>query len=329
MARHFILLTLISVFIATIFLANAFYSSISIAQTTIQPTPDQATIERAKNEFMANICANHGGINCSIIRPDAFVVCNDGTVDESHLIYTIPACHESISNIIDQESNFMVESGCYPPSEMGCFSNESFENLTQILKSNRLIDSELGKEELNQCRNQIRDFNYKNEDFKQCLVKNNRPQFNPSGKNIVPLLKAIFCPIFYGDHSSYDFDNNLCLCDSGYFMLNNVCTDGLSICQTKYGSGALVKNGNCIVSSPTPIKQSGGTEPTPFMPIYHTPPNNISTTNISNLNTEHYPQGNMAPEVSQIQNFNQPKINIFKNMLNSIISNIKNLFELL
>ena len=201
--------------------------------------------EELKPEF-AKICSGNGGINCSIIRADGFVVCNDGKINQSNLIYAIPECHETLTRIADQESELMAKSGCYPPSEMGCFEEKSFSNLSARLKSSGLLNSELGKEELSQCHSQITEYNRKNIDYKLCLIQNGQSQINYSGKTILPILKAAFCPIFYGDKSSYDYDSDLCICDSDSFMFNGRCTDQSLICRTKYGSGVSAENGNCL-----------------------------------------------------------------------------------
>src|SRR3989344_5109718 len=111
-----------------------------LADAAISPTPeitpDAATIEKAKNDFLSNICASHGGVNCSIIRPDAAIICNDGTRDESTIIYAVPQCQNAVLSTVEQESDFMARSGCSPPPEMGCFTAQSYMAITQhmILK---------------------------------------------------------------------------------------------------------------------------------------------------------------------------------------------------
>jgi hypothetical protein len=221
------------------------------------PTPDPATIEKAKNEYLANICAKHGGVNCSIINKDASIVCNDGTIDESlSTIYAVPQCQKTIEDIVTQQSDFMAKSGCFPPSEMGCFSEQSYQNLYEILTDSKLVSSELGKSELIQCRQQIREYSVKNADYKKCLTENGNAQFDVSSARFAqPLLKVIFCPIFYGPNTSYNSDADLCSCDNGYFMSGGKCVEAIQICQSKYGPGASAQDGNCSkpVSVPTPI----------------------------------------------------------------------------
>src|SRR3989344_3436984 len=171
------------------------------------PTPDPATIEKATNEYLANICAKHGGVNCSVINQGASIICNDGTIDESlSTIYAVPQCQKIIEDLANQQSKFMAESGCFPPSEMGCFSEQSYQNLYKILTASRLANSELGRNELVQCRQQIADYQTKETNYRQCLAKNNNSAFALSGKSVLPMLKTIFCPIFYGNESSYDYD---------------------------------------------------------------------------------------------------------------------------
>lgn len=199
-------------------------------------------------------CSDHEGVNCSILNPDASVVCNDGTIDESFVIYAVPQCQKTIENISKQESAFMAKSGCIPPGEMACINEESYRNLLNKLTSSGLNDSELGKNELAECRKQTQDYATKNADFRQCLAENNNPQLNLSGNRLfLPIFKAVFCPIFYGEHATYDYDSNLCLCDEGYFMSNTSetglsnkqCVNASLICQSKYGPGTSAQNGNC------------------------------------------------------------------------------------
>ncbi|MDP3792904.1 MAG: hypothetical protein Q8Q89_04230 [bacterium] len=196
--------------------------------------------------FEAPVCKDNKGVNCSIIRPDASVVCNDGTVDDSYIIYGVPECQKTIEAMDEQQSSFMEQSGCFPPSEMICINEQSYQSLYTVLNASGLANSELGKNELAQCRQQIGEYTLKKKDYNQCLSENNNPEFTlPSAIFIKPLLKAIFCPIFYGDNVSYDYEADLCLCDQGYFMSNEKCEGASLICQSKYGPTAISQNGNC------------------------------------------------------------------------------------
>ena len=197
--------------------------------------------------FELSFCKEHGGINCSIIKPDASVVCNDGTIDESFIIYGVPECQETIENLANQQSYFMAESGCVPPSEMACTNNESYQNLYNHLVNLGLENSELGKNELDQCLQQKEEYKIKNLDYKQCLSENKKDQFDLIGGSYTkPLLKTIFCPIFYGDKSYFDPEINLCLCEEGYFMSDGKCEDPILICQSKYGPSAIYEQGDCV-----------------------------------------------------------------------------------
>src|SRR3989344_9114418 len=140
------------------------------------PTPDPTTIEKAKNEYLANICAKHGGVNCSIINKDASIVCNNGTVDESlSTIYAVPQCQKIIEARADAESDFMAESGCFPPSELRCIDENSYRRLYTKLSQNSLADSELGRGELVECREQMKEYDTQTSNYKQCLTDNGQP----------------------------------------------------------------------------------------------------------------------------------------------------------
>ena len=277
-----------------------------------------------------NICSDRGGINCSAIRPDALVVCNDGTVHESFVIYAVPQCQETIANIVKQQSDFMAQSGCYPPSEMGCFNEQSYQGLHKILVTNGLASSELGKSELSICRQQIGEYRTWNKEYKQCLLENDNPEFDlPNNRLVQPILKAIFCPIFYGPNSSYNPTANLCLCGSGYFTSDGWCTEELLVCQSKYGPSAYAKNGNCYTAPMTTVIPT----PVPTKIFFTTPPRVTYTPPVF---LPSQPTISIAPRPSQVLTFSpqfQDKIseikpNFIELMLDKILSGIKNILKL-
>src|SRR3989338_11701790 len=180
----------------TLILALLFSFFLVTYSLAVSLTPDPATIEKAKNEYLANICAGHGGVNCSILNKATSIVCNDGTIDESlSTIYAIPQCQKTIEDIATQQSDFMAKSGCFPPSEMTCTNDLSYQNLFKHLNASGSAYSELGKNELAQCRKQISDYTRDNKNYKQCLINHGQPQFEPSGRIVLPILKAAFCPL--------------------------------------------------------------------------------------------------------------------------------------
>ena len=302
------------------------------------PTPDPATIEKAKNEYLANICAGHGGVNCTIINPDASVTCNDGAIDPFPIIYAVPECQKIIEDLDNQQSDFMTKSGCYPPSEVGCFGQQSYQSLSKVLSEMDLLNSELGKEELTQCSQQIQDYQIKNKDYKLCLQEYNNTEFNPRNDRLVlPILKTIFCPIFYGGKSHYDSAAELCLCDNGYFQSNGQCINASLICQSKYGPDVYAQNGNCIKQTstfksamPSPIIKPKINisliikNPTMYRPAVNEvlpeiQPSNTPTKNekrLSSLNSDDKPQ---------MGNFLKKMIDP---ILSSFISGLKNMLKL-
>jgi hypothetical protein len=192
------------------------------------------------------ICASNGGVDCSITHPEAFVVCKDGTVDKSFIIYTVPQCREELKVKTRDESAFLTQSGCFPPSEIGCINLESYKNLSKVLEDSEFVGSELGRIHLSLCLSEISLFNELNLEYKQCLVKNGRPDFTLSGRETLPLLKSIFCPAFYGDNSYYNFNADLCLCNEGYYMSSGgKCVGGDQVCSIKYGDNSYTKGSNC------------------------------------------------------------------------------------
>ncbi|MDO8496542.1 MAG: hypothetical protein Q7S43_03770 [bacterium] len=294
------------------------------------PTPDPATIEKAANEYLANICAKHGGVNCSIINKDASIVCNDGTIDESlSTIYAVPQCQKTIEDLANQQSDFMAESGCYPPSEMACVSEVSYQNLYKILIASGLANSELGRDELAQCRQQIGEYSVKNTDYKKCLIENNNSQFDVSSARFVqPLLKVIFCPIFYGPSTSYNSDADLCSCDNGYFMSGGKCVEATKICQSKYGPGTSAQYGNCSkpVSVPTPISLEELPSASPRIT-----PSSFTGQNSSTLRpTIQSSQSPVPSDQSELESNPATTINtsFITRIVTAIISKIRNIFKL-
>lgn len=203
------------------------------------------------------VCIGHKGVNCSIINTDASVVCNDGSVDDSvPFIYAVPQCRKEIEKQTQEQSEFMTKSGCFPPSEMGCINDESYNSLVNKLRLEGLENSELGKNELNQCKSQIDEYRGWDEDFRACLEKNNNPDFNLPGNRLVqPILKTVFCPVFYGN-STYDYDTDMCFCDKGYFLSGEKCVEASQICRSKYGAGSKAQNGNCITNGASAVPSS-------------------------------------------------------------------------
>lgn len=326
MTRKIVLIiTVTAVFLAGFsFVMNRVYAA---DQTDYTPDP---RVEEERAKILANLCADHGGVNCSAISSEPAVVCNDGTIDDSvPMIYMVPQCRETIKKLADQESELMAKTGCYPPSEITCISNRSYQNLHRFLAVSKLETSDLGKDELIQCRQEIADYQKKYADYKQCLSENKISPFILAGDRMaLPILKTVFCSVFYGNDSYYDSNNDLCLCDKGYFKYNGKCTSESLICQSKYGPGYSAKNGNCvksaslptktILSSPKPlipaVTSSPRVNPT-FMPqiIYPTPSFSIDNPNINST-------GNLIEEPR--------KTSFLRNMVNSIISSIKSVLKL-
>lgn len=328
MNRKQTILSFLVLFGSFLFFLN--YLSITDAQTA-NNTLSNIEIEQKKTEFLSRICAEHGGVNCSIINKDASIVCNDGTIDNYFLtIYGVPQCQETINALTKDQSDFMAESGCFPPSELRCIDEGSYQKLSNQLLKSGLIYTELGKGELAECRKQIGGYKKDADKYKQCLAVNGKPNFEPSGKVILPVLKAVFCPIFYGNKASYDSETELCRCDSGYFMNDEQCVQASQICQAKYGPWASAKNGNCVVASVTStFVRSITSAKTPEPRSYPTQtPDALQTIN-------YRPQTSALPatilpspeEISENQ-LPKPEVNFVQNIISSIISGLKKMLRL-
>ncbi len=275
-------------FCSTLFVLNNFASAITAGAGAPSPsplpfaTPDAAARAEYNKEFFAKICSGHGGVDCSVINQEGSVVCKDGTLDKNFpFIYGIPECQDQILQKADQDSDFILKSACYPPSELGCTTAQSYTNLLKYLGS--VSNSELGKLETDQCRQQMTDYAAADAEYHQCLVAQGRPDFTPTGKLSIPLLKAVFCPIYYGKYSSYEFDLDLCVCAQGYFLNQGQCVQADQICQSIHGSGSYAKDGYCIIPSPpiSPVsstqskKTPGIITPTPVRETTKLSPSNI------------------------------------------------------
>jgi hypothetical protein len=335
--KNLIFLSIITVFVTVVLFATSFYSSISTAQT-VQPTPDPATIEKATNDYLADICKDHGGINCSAINSDYPIVCNDGTVDESLIsIFSVPQCQESINNLVNEQSDLMAETGCYPPSEITCISQESYNSTYQRLNSLGMANTELGRIELAECWKEVLDYQTKNNDYKLCLSENKiAPIDLPTDRLVLPILKAVFCPMFYGVNSTYEPYSDLCVCDEGYVKNNGTCLAESSICQLNYGTDSYAQGGNCIkptlalINNPRQAPLQTNNTPLPSVTV------STSPTSSSNPPIQTFPSPPIVNE--QYQNISEPPPpiivpdispqNIFKNIFSSIASGIKNIFRI-
>jgi hypothetical protein len=200
-------------------------------------------------------------------------------------------------------------------------------NLSTHLASLGVLNSELGKNELNQCRQQIISYRNKSQDYKQCLIKNNNSEFSlPTNRVVQPLLKTFFCPIFYGDNSSYDPDADLCFCGKGSFLSDDKCVDASSICRKKYGTKSYSKNGNCLNTSNTSTLKPTASTPPPIKEEF-----SISTTlNLPSITPTPYtptPTTTDTPKILTDEPL-QKNPGLLKSTLNSFVSMIKKLLKL-
>lgn len=280
-------------------------------------------------------CTNNGGVNCLAIDPDGRSVCNDGSVEDIP-VFLITECQDDIRNLVKQQADFMADSLCIPPSEISCTTEQSYNALYKKLSSQGLANSELGKQDLDRCRQEINGYKRKEGDYKACLAKNNESDFQLYGTFALPIMKAIFCPLFHGPNSFYDHVVNMCSCDDGYFIYNDQCVNATTICKDKYGQTAYAKNGNCLIpgNSPTPSPayspQNRQTFLPPLSPVIIPRPSATPA-----INVESDPTLISTPDISPSQTplnkddvSETPKTrdNIFKSIFNAFVSSIKSLF---
>lgn len=303
----------------------------------------QTAITTPEIKYDDLVCKDHGEVNCSIINPDGSPTCNDGFNDKQYFIYAVSYCQDTLKKITDEQSDLMAKTGCYPPSEMTCTNNESYSNLLSYLNSLGLVNSELGKGELEICKQEILAHDVRDADYKLCLSENNIEPFLPIGeKMILPVMKSIFCPMFYGKNSTYNPELNLCLCDNGYFKNGETCTEASEICKLKYGSSSYARDGNCV----TPQSTSKNLSPTPFLntPTTTTPtPQSSSQDNDIFYTDDNYYQVQNMDNSHESEEFTDEQteslkpltlelfspFNIIKGILSSIASGIKNIFSIL
>src|SRR3989344_559551 len=333
MARK-VLIIFMALFITVnyVFVLQKITNAIAIAVPTPQFTPDPKMIEDGTNKLIANICSGHGGVSCSTINSNASIVCNDGTIDTSlSTIYAVPQCQKTLEDIATQQSDFMAESGCYPPSEMACIDEQSYQNLFEYFYALGLAKSELAKNELAQCRSDISAYNIDNKNYKQCLISRGRPNFELSGKIVLPMLKAAFCPLYYGGNSSYDAGADLCLCDAGYFLQNDQCIQADKICKDKYGSKASAKNGSCILPSTASVFLKPTPVPTPDRPAI---PEVISVPYNQNIDyrsvRSDLPEATTSPIATEISDYpaEESANSFIQNIIGRVISGIKKMLDL-
>jgi len=276
-------------------------------------------------------CENHGGVNCSIIDPNSSVTCNDGTTDNQFNIYIVPQCKESLEAKTKQDSDFIVQSGCIPPSEMTCINEQSYKNLSKYFANLGVANSELGRGDLIQCRQQITDYQLKNNDYNQCLAENNNKDFVPTAKIVQPLLKAVFCPVFFGNNASYNPEYDLCICDSSYFMYNNICTDASLICQAKYGINTYAQNGACYSkkSTPTPAPISPQKTPSTQAKITPSPSIPLSLVNSPTAQPTQAPYSSSLTEVETGYDTPKTSPSLVVRFFTTLISGLKNILKLL
>jgi hypothetical protein len=201
--------------------------------------------EEEVSKYLNSICSTNGGVNCSLYS-EPTIICNDGTKSNlPYTVYMLPQCQETIDKIAREQSDFMAETLCFPPAETLCINDGSYKKLSNFLKKNNLVDSELGKEELIRCQKEIEKYKISNLNYRKCLAENNNENFEPMGRETLPLLKTIFCPIIYGKNSSYNAELEMCSCNKNYFLNNNICVEINTICQNKHGKNSYGENGNC------------------------------------------------------------------------------------
>ncbi|MEX2090973.1 MAG: hypothetical protein WD989_02500 [Candidatus Paceibacterota bacterium] len=320
-ARNFIVIG--TGFVVLSFLLSLFVSGYGNDFTDVFALTTAPTID---------VCVGHGGVDCAVLKPDASVTCKDGTKDDSlPFIYAVPQCQEEIELLTQQQADFMTTSGCFPPSEMGCMNSQSYNSVLERLRAQGLENSELGKNELNKCGQQIQEFRSLNAEFQSCLVDNNNPNFSLPGNRLVqPILKAVFCPLFYG-YSTYNSETDTCLCDNGYFLFGERCVEANMACKSKYDANYYAQNGNCVALKPPSAQPSPLPGKTPSSSPIKTP-DSVFISPSSSRPTGLFPAPLISPTISAQETTDPQKAppvssgNFVVSIFNKILLIIKKIF---
>lgn len=200
-------------------------------------------------------CSWHGGINCPAgMQYDGRVFCNDGWIDSTTYYSFTDNCGSLVSSY----------SSCFTPFVIGCTTSYDYNSkkndcndLYSIYVSAGAL--EMGSEaynnclqELNECQQQIDDYNQGWTNYYQCL-DNEAAEKSQQYEEELGRLNNYFeaeetrqdnelCQIKYGENSYAS--ENLCYCNSGY-KWNSTQTACIINCSDNYVS----INGVCI--SPT------------------------------------------------------------------------------
>ncbi|MBX4189953.1 hypothetical protein KW791_01495 [Candidatus Parcubacteria bacterium] len=146
---------------------------------------------------------------------------------------------------------------CLVPSKLRCNNQESLDATKARFADKGILGSELAQNEIALCQKEIKDYQDAMNVYNlncPAQIKSQINSYDP-GKYI-PYLASYICGSHFGQ-SSYDKKSGMCQCENGYFLQDEKCQLGTIICQKKYGTGAIAKNGMCIVlSETTPILTS-------------------------------------------------------------------------
>ncbi|OGN33121.1 MAG: hypothetical protein A3I39_02255 [Candidatus Yanofskybacteria bacterium RIFCSPLOWO2_02_FULL_47_9b] len=154
--------------------------------------------------------------------------------------------------------------GCLPPSSLECSDQNSYDRLSWRLQELGTYSSEIGKDQLNACQQQITDYQHELAIFNTCAPKLN---LNFDQTQINSAIGSYVCSGFLENKGTYNKTTRMCECSSGYILYQSECKNPLEICQTKHGLNTIAQNGNCVViSSMMTLRPSSSPTATPYLP---------------------------------------------------------------
>lgn len=235
-------------------------------------------------------CSSHGGVNCSAgASVEGKVQCNDGWVNSSVFFSDAQEC--KISQCTEP-----VGSGCKTENDYGVKQSE-------MMRSGGYLGGGVSQMSvLNQCRNEITNYQRDLQVYDNCLSRNSNystnQQYTPvstvSKDDFINSKMGQYCKEKYGDKSNWT--NEKCTCESGYLgdLTNNFkCIPQEQaldkFCKKEHGQNSILKNNYCSCSEGYMFDS------------------NTQQCTLSIINTSITPQQNIQPVVIKNSNIQQLK----------------------
>ena len=167
------------------------------------------------------------------------------------VIITVGVFIFSSARIVTSQTSITAETpedigrllNCMPPPTIGCTDQHAYNRLVQILQQRGLTGSEIAKDQLTTCGQEMQIYQQILAAYNACPADQKIPASNEADvkKYAFPFL----CPILLGGRGSYNTETTKCECGSNYLLYGNQCQTPLEICQQKYGNETLELAGTC------------------------------------------------------------------------------------